>query len=58
MVSSDADEAKLIDLYIDARNQTNITNPQLRAANITGCVHDRTLSDARGSFVAAAAAGV
>ena len=54
----DADEAALIDLYIEARNQTKMTNPQLRSANITGCVHDRTLSDARGSFIAEPVAGV
>ena len=46
----------MIDLYIDARNDTNMTNRQLRAANITRCVHDGTLSVKRGSFVTAAAA--
>jgi hypothetical protein len=53
---TDAQEGELIDLYIDARNDTNMTNPQLRAANITRCVHDGTLSAKRGSFVTAVAA--
>jgi hypothetical protein len=53
---TDAQEGELIDLYIDARNDTNMTNPQLRAANITRCVHDGTLSAKRGSFVTAGAA--
>jgi len=53
---TDAEERQLIDLYIDARDETNMTNPKQRAANITRCVHDGALSAKRGSFVTAAAA--
>ena len=53
---TDVQERQLIDLYIGARDNTNMTNPKLRAANITRCVHDGVLSAKRGSFVTAAAA--
>ena len=53
---TDAGERQFIDLYIDARDETNMTNPKQRAANITRCVHDGALSAKRGSFVTAAAA--
>ena len=49
-------EEVLIQLYIDARNETNMTHPEERAARIAECVHEGTLSDQRGSFVTAAPA--
>jgi Bacterial SH3 domain len=53
---SDAEEGRLIQLYIEERDATNMTNPAQRAAQIADCVHDGTLSDGRGSFVTPAAA--
>ena len=47
-----AEEGKLIAHYLDAREATSMTDPAQRATRITDCVHDATLSDARGSFVA------
>src|SRR5437660_1845591 len=40
---TDAEERQLIDLYIDARDDTNITNPKLPAATINRCVNDGSL---------------
>jgi hypothetical protein len=50
------DEKALIELYIDARNQTNMTKPGERSRQIEACVQAGTLSNQRGSFITAVAA--
>jgi hypothetical protein len=46
-----AEEARLIEIYCDEREKTNMTDPDKRAGRIADCVLDGTLSDIRGSFV-------
>jgi hypothetical protein len=47
---TDADEGTLIDLYIQRRNQTNMTDPDKPADNVKKAVAAGLLSAARGSF--------
>lgn len=47
---TDADEGRLLDIYIQIRNQTNMTDPQNRANRIRDAVNAGLASDRRGSF--------
>ena len=50
---SNTEEGRLIDLYIEERDKTNMTDAANRATRIGDCVHNGTLSDGRGSFIPA-----
>jgi hypothetical protein len=52
----DREEADLIELYIAARDTTNMTDPANRATRLCDCVRRGELSAKRGSFAAAAVA--
>lgn len=47
---TDSDESRLLDIYIQIRKGTNMTDPQKRANTVRGAVNASLLSDKRGSY--------
>lgn len=47
---SDSDERRLLEIYIQIRNQTNMTDPQKRANTVRDAVKAGLASDRRGSY--------